>query len=57
MMCPDDGANDHVGGRVSLHHFRQRIEHYIEHVGYLAPACSPGLYWRATMARLMPTCR
>ena len=31
MMCPDDGAVDHVGGRVALGHFCQRFEHRIEH--------------------------
>lgn len=34
MMCPDDGAIDHVGSHVSLHHFRQRFEHRIEHAGF-----------------------
>jgi hypothetical protein len=38
MMCPDHGAIDHVGGDVSLDHFRQRFQHRVEHAGrYPAP--------------------
>ena len=37
-MCPDHGAIDHVGGDVSLDHFRQRFQHRVEHAGrYPAP--------------------
>jgi hypothetical protein len=31
MMCPDNGAIDHVSGRIATRQFRQRFEHCIEH--------------------------
>tara|TARA_R110000787_G_scaffold285347_1_gene400751 strand:+ start:2448 stop:2555 length:108 start_codon:yes stop_codon:yes gene_type:complete len=26
MMCPDDGAFDHIGAGISLHHFGKRFK-------------------------------
>ena len=30
-MCSDNGAVDHVGGGVSLHHFAERFEYRVEY--------------------------
>ena len=37
MMCPDNGAVDHVGASIPFDHLRQRFEHRFEHAG-LDPA-------------------
>jgi hypothetical protein len=37
MMCPDNGAVDHVGASIPLDHLRQSLEHGLEHGG-LDPA-------------------
>ena len=37
MMCPDNGAVDHVGASFPLDHLSQRFEHRLEHAG-LGPA-------------------
>lgn len=37
MMCPDNGAVDHVGASIPLDHLCQRFEHRFEHAG-LDPA-------------------
>lgn len=31
MMCPDNGAIDHVGGGIAFHHLGERFEQRIEH--------------------------
>jgi hypothetical protein len=33
MMCPDNGAIDHVGASIPLDQFGQRFEHSLEHTG------------------------
>ena len=33
MMCPDNGAIDHVGRGISLHQTGKRFEHCVEHAG------------------------
>jgi hypothetical protein len=33
MMCPDDGAVDHVGASIPFDEFGQSFEHRLEHAG------------------------
>ena len=33
MMCPDDGAVDHIGASVPFNEFGQSFEHRLEHAG------------------------
>jgi hypothetical protein len=34
MMCPDNGAVDHVGASIPLDQFSQSFEHGFEHAGF-----------------------
>ena len=38
MMCPDNGAVDHVGASIPFDHLRQRFEHRLEHAGLEPPS-------------------
>lgn len=58
MMCSDDGAVDHVGGGVSLHHFSQRFEHRVEHTGrHPSPIAAENAVPLAIFVRQVPPLR
>jgi hypothetical protein len=58
MMCPDNGAVDHVGASIPLDHLRQRFEHRFEHAGLdPSPISAEDAVPLAVFVRQMPPLR
>jgi hypothetical protein len=58
MMCPDNGAVDHVGASIPLDHLGQRFEHRLEHAGLdPSPIAPENAVPLAVFVRQMPPLR
>ncbi|OJY01941.1 MAG: hypothetical protein BGP07_02240 [Rhizobiales bacterium 63-22] len=58
MMCPDDGAVDHVGASIPLDQFGQSFQHCFEHAGLNpAPISAEDAVPLAIFIRQMPPLR